>query len=322
MNKKAKVILTRRWPERVMAEMAEKFDLTAPEKEGILAGHALVRALKACDIFAPSVFDAVQAPLINALPDSTRLIAIYGVGVNQVDLAAAKTRGIVISNTPDVLTEDTADLAIGLMLATLRRFHEGETMVRQGRWQGPSPLGFLGRKLTGKTLGIIGLGRIGLAVAKRARAFDMKLLYHSRSRKPDAEKMFGLNYLDVLSDLFKQADIVSLHCPLTPETRHLIDINALRLMKPSAYLINTGRGELVRETALVAALKDGVIAGAGLDVYEHEPRLSRGLAKLSNATLLPHIGSATLESREAMGFRTLQNIEHFLKTGKPLDIVA
>jgi len=268
----------------------------------------------------PSITDAVDAEAMDRAPGLT-VIANFGVGYNNIDVAAATVRGIPVSNTPGVLTDATADLAFALILATGRRVVEGDRMVREGRFLFWAPYLFLGRDVSGKTLGIVGLGRIGKAVARRARGFDMPVLYSNRTRlDPGEEAALGVSFRS-FPDLLAQADILSLHVPLTPETRHLIDREALGRMKPSAILVNTSRGPVVDEKALVAALRAGVIAGAGLDVYEDEPYLAPGLAALENAVLLPHVGSGTWETRMKMADLAVANLLAGLKGERPPNLV-
>lgn len=321
MEPRPQILLTRRWAAPVMAALDESYEVTAPTGDVPFAQAEVLEAQDGIEAFCPTAFDAVPADLIAALPESVRLIASFGVGVDHIDLDAAARRGLAVTNTPDVLTDDTADVALGLMLAACRRFWEREKTLREGLWAGPTPGGALGTKMTGKTLGIVGMGRIGRAVVQRARGFEMPILYHSRRRDPDAEKTLGAVWCETLAELFGRADIVSLHCPLTETTRHLIDRAALAAMKSTAILVNTGRGGLVDEAALVEALRDGVIAGAGLDVYEFEPRLAAGLVELENTTLLPHIGSATRETREAMAWRVKENLDAFFAGREPGDRV-
>ena len=302
--------------------MRDKYDLIAPAPGERFTGDALIAALQGADIFAPLFFDSVDATLISALPERTKLIVSYGVGTNHIDIAAATARGIQVANTPDVVTDDTADLAIGLMIAAGRRFYTREQQLRRGQWNNQDYLSGLGRKITGKTLGIVGMGRIGQAVARRAAGFDMSIIYHARSRKPKAENSVNMSYRADLDSLLREADFISLHTPLTDDTHHMIGARELDCMKSTAILINTGRGPLVHEADLVTALKTGQIAGAGLDVYEFEPRLAAGMATLENVTILPHIGTATIETRDDMAMRVIANIDQFCHDGTLLDPVT
>jgi lactate dehydrogenase-like 2-hydroxyacid dehydrogenase len=254
------------------------------------------------------------------------MLCNVGVGVNHIHVAAAKRAGITISNTPDVVTDDTADIAIALMLMTMRRLGEGERHVRSGVWGGLRPTFMLGRTLRGKTLGIVGYGRIGRAVARRAAAaFDMKIIYHAprdpRIDDPATAGPAGAERVDSLESLLARADVVSLHCPATPETRHLMNARTLALMPAHAYLVNTARGDVVDEAALASVLKERKIAGAGLDVYEFEPSVTAELMELENVVLLPHLGSATIETRTNMGMRALSNLDSFVQTGSVSDPV-
>jgi len=268
----------------------------------------------------PSITDAVDAQAMDRAP-GLRMIANFGVGFNNIDVAAATARRIPVSNTPGVLTDATADLAFALILAVNRRIVEGDRMVREGRFRFWAPFLFLGRDVSRKTLGIVGLGRIGRAVARRARGFDMPVLYSNRSRlSPEEEAELGVSFR-TLPDLLAEADIVSLHVPLSPETRHLIDREALGRMKPSAVLVNTARGPVVDEAALVAVLRAGGIAGAGLDVYEDEPLLAPGLADLENVVLLPHVGSGTWETRMKMADMAVTNLLAGLRGERPPNLV-
>jgi glyoxylate reductase len=253
-----------------------------------------------------TVLDSIDADLIAALPDSVSLIANIGVGYDNIDLQAATARGIAVSNTP-VVTEDTADLAFLLILAATRRLYANEAMLRAGEWGPANAMSILGQSVQGKTLGIIGLGDIGQAVARRARAFNMDIVYHGPKPRAEAEAALGARYFAGLNDMLAVADIVSLHCPLTPATTHIMNVHALEAMKPGTVLINTGRGALVDEGALVNALNSGHLAAAGLDVFEHEPGVHPGLLGMSKVTLSPHIGSATTECRGAMVGCALQN---------------
>lgn len=315
MPKMKTIVLTRRWTAAAMAALAKDYDIV------LASGDDLKSALEGADAFCPVFYDTIDAALIEALPSSIKIIASFGVGVDHIDLDAARKKSLIVTNTPDVLSDDTADLTIGLMISILRGFSQSERLLRTGGWHGPEVTGLLGRKVTGKILGIVGLGRIGEKVARRARAFEMEVLYTSRTRKPDLEQELDLRYVATLEELVAKADIVSLHVGLSADTRHMIDREILEKFKSGAFLINSSRGALVDETALVKALKQGPLAGAGLDVYEFEPKLAKGLQTLDNVTLLPHLGSATKETRTAMGLRVKQNLDAFFATGTPKDPV-
>jgi glyoxylate reductase len=306
--------LPRPLPAQVMAVIHKHFDLTVPpldrppDKAEILAG---IRDASAVICTLNERFDGEAL----AAAPSLRVIANYAVGYNNIDVEAAKARGIVVTNTPDVLTNATADITWALILAGARRVVEGDQLVRQNRWTGWSPTQMLGIDLSGKTLGIIGMGRIGQAVARRATGFDMNILYWSRSERPLQPANPAWQRVS-FEELLRRSDFLSPHVPLTPETTHLINETALRLMKPTAFLINASRGPVVDEAALVAALREGRLAGAGLDVYEREPELQRGLRELPQVVLLPHLGSATTETRIKMGLMCVENVLAVLE-GKP-----
>lgn len=304
---KPRVLLTRHLPPAVMARLQAETVLTVDDADRPWSPEALRTALSGHDALLCTLADKVDAALLDAAP-GLRLVANFAVGYNNIDLAAARERGVVVTNTPDVLTDATADLAFGLLLAAARRFSEGEALVRGGQWGGWEPQQLLGGDVAGSTLGLIGLGRIGQAVAQRARGFDMKVLYWNRTRlEPAREAEMGLTYAE-RDTLLATSDHVSLHCAYTPDTHHLIDAGALARMKPTATLINTARGAIVDEAALVAALQGGQLAAAGLDVYEREPALHPGLRELPNVVLLPHLGSATTAVRTRMGQLCLDNI--------------
>jgi len=315
---KLRVFLTRRWPESVERVMSESFDLRINRSNRGMTESELGEALAWADVLCPTVTDAITAQLLSAEHLKTRLLANFGVGFNHIDMAAAGHAGIAVTNTPSVLTDATAEIALTLLLSTARRAGEGERLVRSGEWTGWHPTHMLSTQVTGKTLGIIGLGRIGLAFARQAHfGLGMQILYSGRSSR-SAGELNGLpaRYCD-LEELLRQSDFVSLHCPATPQTRHLINSETLALMKPEAHLINTARGDIVHESDLVQALRHGVIAGAGLDVYEAEPQLANGLTQLANVVLLPHMGSGTTQTRVAMGQCALANIRAFA-AGEPL----
>ena len=284
----------------------------------------LQEALRSADGVVPTVSDRVSADTLSVEPLRARILANFGVGFNHIDVSAAQARGLVVTNTPDVLTDDTADEAIMLMLMVARRAGEGERHVRTGAWTGWRPTHMLGTRLSGKVLGLIGMGRIGRAVAKRAHhGFAMRVMFHD-PYPPPAEVVteLGAERQRSVEDVLREADFVSIHSPATPETRHLINAARLALMRPTAFLINTARGDIVDEAALVTALERGQIAGAALDVYEQEPRVTPGLLKLDNVVLLPHLGSATQETRVAMGMRALDNLKAFFAGATPRDRVV
>lgn len=321
---KPKVIVTRRWPDEVEARLGELFDVRLNKEDRALSVAELQDAMRSADCVMPTVSDRITAEVLNAEPIKCKILGNFGVGFNHVDLAAAKARGIVVTNTPAVLTDCTADLAMTLMLTAARRAGEGERHVRHKDWTGWRPTHMMGTKVTGKTLGLLGMGRIGKAMAKRAHhGFDMPILFHD-PYPPSAEeqKALGATRCGSIDEVLANSDFVSLHCPATPETRHLMNAERLRQMKRSAILINTARGDVVDEKALIAALKDGAIAAAGLDVYEWEPKVSDDLLTMENVVLLPHLGSASRETRVAMGMRVIDNVTAFFAGKAPVDRVA
>jgi glyoxylate reductase len=322
-QRRPKIIVTRRLPEAVERRMAELFEAVFNTKDRPLNGEELAAAASQADVLVPTVTDRIDADVIAAACDRLRLIANFGVGTDHIDLAEAAARGIIVTNTPGVLTEDTADLAMALILGTPRRFGEGEAMLRRGEWGGWAPTDFLGHSLTGKALGILGMGRIGRAVAKRVQGCGLRIHYHNRHRLPEAaEKEIGATWWPDLDDMMREIDILSVNCPHTADTHHLIDASRLAALKSSAYVINTARGDIVDQDALIAALESGGIAGAGLDVYPEEPRIDPKLLSLPNVMLLPHMGSATVESRVAMGEKVIANILAWAAGRRPPDLAA
>jgi glyoxylate reductase len=316
------ISVTRTLLPAVEERMAALFDARFNPNDAAMDRLALIASMADCDVLVPTVTDTIDAELIAAAPDRLKLIANFGAGVNHIDLAAAKAKGIMVTNTPGVFTDDTADLTMALILNVPRRLGEGHRLMRSGQWTGWKPTGMLGHRIGGKTLGIIGFGRIGEAVALRARAFGMDIIYTKRHRLPQSvETELGVRFEPDLDRLVASADIVSLHCPLTSETTQLIDARRIALMKPDAYLINSSRGELVDEDALIAALQAGRIAGAGLDVYTHEPAVDARFMDIPNVVLLPHLGSATYEGRAASGERVITNIRVWADGHRPPDQV-
>jgi lactate dehydrogenase-like 2-hydroxyacid dehydrogenase len=312
------VTLTRRLPRAVEEAIVERFDVRTNAEDIPLEPSALRAALSESDAVLCTVSDRIDASVLGAAPLRASLLANFGVGCDHIDLTAARSRGIAVTNTPGVLTEDTADLAVALMLMAFRRLGEGERELRGGRWAGWRPTHHLGARMSGKTLGIVGMGRIGRAVARRAvNGFGMRLVYASRSPLPPGEAAALDAVRTDIDEVFTEADVVSLHVPSTPDTRHLVDARRLALMPRHAFLVNTARGDVVDEEALAEALRAGTIAGAGLDVYEEEPRVSPGLLALENVVLLPHLGSATIESRTAMGMRAFENLVAWSE-GRPM----
>ena len=306
----------------VEKRMAELFDTRFNADDTPLTRDALVAAMADCDVLVPTVTDSIDASIIAAAPPRLKLIASYGAGVNHIDLAAAKAKGIMVTNTPGVFTDDTADLTMALILNVPRRLGEGHRAMRNGEWSGWSPTGMLGHRIGGKTLGIIGLGRIGEAVAMRAKAFGMNIIYNKRSRLPaSVEDELGVTFEPDIDRLVARSDIITLHCPLTADTDKIINADRIAHMKPNAYVINSSRGELIDEDALIEALQSGRIAGAGLDVYTHEPAVDSRFLSIPNAVLLPHLGSATVEGREASGERVITNIRVWADGHRPPDQV-
>jgi glyoxylate reductase len=302
--------------------MDDLFDARMNRTDTRLSPDRLRAAVADCDVLVPTVTDAIDADLIGAAGPRLRLIANFGAGVNHIDLAAARARGIIVTNTPGVLTEDTADMTMALIVSVPRRLAEGEKLVRSGEWHGWSPGGMLGHRIGGKALGIVGMGRIGQAVAMRARAFGLSIHYHNRHRLPAVvEGQLAATFHADLDDLLGAADIVTVHTPLNADSRMLIDRRRIGLMKPHVFLINASRGGIVDEEALVDALEGGRLAGAGLDVWEHEPRIDPRLLALPNVVMTPHMGSATIEGRVASGEKVIQNIRMWADGHRPPDQV-
>jgi lactate dehydrogenase-like 2-hydroxyacid dehydrogenase len=312
-------VVTRRLPSEVEDELTRDFDARLNRDDRPLGAAGLQDALQTADALLCTVTDRLTAEVLSAEPLRARMLANFGVGFNHIDLDAARARGLSVSNTPDVLTEATADIAMTLLLMVSRRAGEGERHVRCGGWTGWRPTHMLGTQVSGKTIGLVGMGRIARAVARRAhRGFGMRVIYHDPYPPPPAEAAaLGAESRDHLDQLLEDADFVSLHCPATPETRHLMNRERLARMRRSAFLINTARGDVVDEAALVEALSDGTIAGAALDVYEREPQVAPELLTMENVVLLPHLGSATQETRVAMGQRAVENLRLFFN-GAPL----
>jgi glyoxylate reductase len=319
---KPKVILTRKLPDTIETRMRELFDTSLNEADTPLSRAELEQAVKKADVLVPTVTDKIDADLIAGAGAQLRLIASFGTGVDHLDLAAAKARGITVTNTPGVLTEDTADVVMALILAVPRRIAQGDALARSGKWGGWSPTGMLGHRINGKRLGIIGMGRIGEAVARRARGFGLSIHYHNRKPvHPQTEAELEATYWDSLEQMLARVDIVSVNCPHTAATNNLLSAERLALMQPSAYLVNTSRGEVVDEVALANLLAKGSIAGAGLDVYADEPNIPKALRDLPNTVLLPHIGSATIEGRLQMGDKVIINVQTFWDGHTPPDRV-
>ena len=317
---KPRVTVTRHLP-GVEPRMAELFETTCNAEDRALTRDELAAAMRSAHVLVPTVTDRIDADLIAQAGEQLGLIANFGAGIEHIDISAARARGIMVTNTPGVFTEDTADITLALILAAPRRLSEGSRLIRSGEWNGWTPSALLGRRLGGKTLGIIGMGRIGQAVAHRARAFGLDIVYHNRRRQPEAvENMLGARHVD-LETLLEKSDIVTLHCPLTEETRHLIDGDAIARMKDEAYLVNTARGELIDQAALKDALTNGKLGGAALDVFANEPDVDLDLVNLANVTPMPHLGSATWEGRIAAGEKVIANIRFWADGHRPPDQV-
>jgi lactate dehydrogenase-like 2-hydroxyacid dehydrogenase len=324
MTQKTRILVTRRWPDAVERVLAERFDVLFNVPDIAMDAGALADALRSFDAVLPTVSDRFPAALFDGDGIRTKILGNFGVGYNHIDIAAAKARGILVTNTPGVLTDCTADIAMSLLLSVARRAGEGERQVRSGQWTGWRPTHMTGTKVTGKTLGIIGFGRIGKAMAKRCHfGFDMDVVFYNRSTIDPAEAArYGARQLETVEDVLAAADVISLHCPGGGENRHLINAQRLAVMKPGAYLINTARGDVVDEAALIEALETGTIRAAGLDVFEAEPNVPERLRALENVVLLPHLGSATEETRTAMGMKVVENITAFFEGREPPDRVA
>ncbi|WEK43938.1 MAG: D-glycerate dehydrogenase [Candidatus Sphingomonas colombiensis] len=317
-----KVIVTRELPDAVMDRLEALFDATNNRTDRAMTRDELAAAMADCDVFVPTMTDTIDAALIQGAGERLKLIANFGAGVNHIDLKAARARGIIVTNTPGVLTEDTADMTLALILSVPRRLAEGEKLVRSGQWTGWSPGGMLGHRIGGKALGIIGMGRIGQAVARRARAFGLSIHYHNRHRLPKVvEAEFGAQWHPNLDEMLGAIDILTIHTPLNDDSRDLLDARRIALMRRHVYLINTSRGGVVDEDAMVEALADGRLAGAGLDVWRHEPEIDPRLLALSNVVMTPHMGSATYEGRFATGEKVITNIRMWADGHRPPDQV-
>jgi glyoxylate reductase len=321
-SKKLKVIVTRRLPDPVETRLRELFDAELNVEDKPFTADQLADAVGRAEVLVPTVTDRVDGRILSRSGEQLRLIAQFGAGVDNIDVATAVQRGITVTNTPGVLTEDTADMTMALILAVPRRIVEGVKAIEDDKFVGWSPTWMLGRRIWGKRLGIIGMGRIGQAVARRAKAFGLQIHYHNR-RKVSAhiEQELEATYWDSLDQMLARMDIVSVNCPHTPATYHLLSARRLALLKPHAYVVNTARGEVIDESALARMLEKGELAGAGLDVFEHEPAINPKLRKLANVVLLPHMGSGTMEGRIDMGEKVIINIKTFMDGHRPPDRV-
>jgi glyoxylate reductase len=325
-SKKPSVVVTRKLPDSVETRMRELFDTRLNLDDRPMTQAELVAAVKTADVLVPTVTDRIDASVLSQSGENLKLIANFGNGVDHIDVTTALQRGITVTNTPGVLTEDTADMTMALILAVPRRLAEGaQVLTGENEWGGWSPTWMLGHRIWGKRLGIVGMGRIGQAVARRARAFGLQIHYHNRRRVPaKIEEELNATYWESLDQMLARVDIVSVNCPHTPATYHLLSARRLALMRPEAYIVNTARGEVIDENALIRLIDSGKIAGAGLDVFEHEPALNPRLAKLARegkVVLLPHMGSATVEGRIDMGEKVIINIKTFMDGHKPPDRV-
>jgi glyoxylate reductase len=319
---KPKVVVTRHLLPSVEARMSELFDTTLNLSDAPLSRAELAAAMREADVLVPTVTDRIDAEIIAQAGSQLGLIASFGAGVDHVDLAAARARKIIVTNTPGVFTDDTADLTMALIIGVPRRLREGTSLIRRGEWTGWAPSALLGRKLAGKVLGIVGMGRIGQAVAFRARAFGLDIRYHNRRRLPEAvEAMFGATWVGSIDELAAEADILTLHCPSSAETKGLIDARRIGAMKDGAVLINTARADLVDYDAMITALESGHLGGAGLDVFPDEPRVDQRIVALPNVIAQPHIGSATIEGREQAGEKVIANIRFWADGHRPPDQV-
>ncbi len=320
---RTKVVLTRRLPEPVETRLKELFDVTLRDHDTPMSRAELVDAVKTCDVLVPTITDKIDAGLLGQAGENLKLIANFGAGIDHIDVETARQRGILVSNTPDVVTEDTADMAMALLMAVVRKIPQGLQAMQTGEWTGWSPTAYLGGRLGGRRLGILGMGRIGQAVARRASAFGMQIHYHNRRRlRPEIEDTLGATYWESLDQMVARMDILSINCPHTPSTFHLMNARRLRLLKPSAVIVNTSRGEVIDENALTRMLRANELAGAGLDVYEHGTDINPRLRELENVVLLPHMGSATLEGRIEMGEKVIINIKTYADGHRPPDMVV
>ena len=317
------VFVTRRLPEPVEKRLSQLFDVQLRTDDVAMTQEELAAAMKTADVLVPTITDTIDAGLIGRAGPQLKLIANYGAGVDNIDVATARERGVLVSNTPGVLTEDTADMAMGLILAITRRIPEGLAAMQTEKWQGWSPTALLGGRIGGRRIGILGMGRIGRAIAHRASAFGMQVHYHNRRRlRREIEDELQATYWESLDQMVARMDVISINCPHTPSTFHLMNARRLKLMKPSAVIVNTSRGEVIDENALARMLRDGAIAGAGLDVYEKGTKVHPRLREMSNVVLLPHMGSATNESRIEMGEKVIINIKTFQDGHRPPDQVV
>lgn len=322
-KKRLSVVVTRRLPDAVETRLSELFDVQLREDDTPMTRSELVEAIKTADVLVPTVTDEIDAAMIGQAGEQLKLIANYGAGVDHIDVATARQRGVLVSNTPGVLTDDTADMTMALILSVTRRMSEGMAQMQKGTWSGWAPTALLGGRVSGRRLGILGMGRIGQAVARRAAAFGMQVHYHNRRRLHEQiEADLEATYWESLDQMVARMDVISINCPHTPSTFHLMNARRLKLMKPDAVIVNTSRGEVIDENALTRMLRAGEIKGAGLDVYEHGTQVNPRLRELENVVLLPHMGSATVEGRMEMGEKVIINIKTFDDGHRPPDQVV
>ncbi|MEC8629545.1 MAG: D-glycerate dehydrogenase [Pseudomonadota bacterium] len=317
------VVVTRRLPEVVETRLSELFNVELSVADEKMSREDLIRAMQRADVLVPTVTDRIDQGMLAAAGDRLKLIANYGAGVDHIDVHTARQRGILVSNTPGVVTDDTADMTMALILAVTRRIPEGLAVMQSGQWEGWTPTAFLGGRVGGRRLGILGMGRIGQAVATRAGAFGMQIHYHNRTRlRPEVEAAHEATYWESLDQMIARMDVVSINCPHTPSTFHLMNARRLKLLKKDAVIVNTSRGEVIDENALTRQLRAGELAGAGLDVFEHGHEINPRLRELNNVVLLPHMGSATVEGRMEMGEKVIINIKTFADGHRPPDMVV
>ncbi len=322
-QRKLKVVVTRRLPEPIETRMRELFDVELNHDDSPMSADELAAAAAGCEAFVPTVTDRIdQKVILRGKEGGLKLIANYGAGFDHIDVATARAQGLIVTNTPGVLAEDTADMTMALILAVRRRLAEGMALIQSGKWDGWAPTGMVGRRVGGTRLGILGMGHVGQAVARRAGGFGLQVHYHDRQRlRPEAEEALGATWWESLDQMLARMDILTIHVPHTPATFHLLSARRLKLLKPSAVLINTARGEIVDENALTRMLMKGELAGAGLDVFEKEPAVNPRLLALPNVALLPHMASATLEGRLDMGEKVILNLKTFADGHRPPDQV-
>lgn len=322
-SQRLSVVVTRRLPEIVETRMKELFDVRLRDSDTAMGRAELAEAVRTADVLVPTLTDTIDASLLAQAGDRLKLIANYGAGVDHIDVQTARQRGIHVSNTPGVVTDDTADMTMALILSVTRRIPEGLSVMQAGDWEGWAPTAYLGGRMGGKRLGILGMGRIGQAIAKRAAAFGMQVHYHNRRRlRPETEAEFEATYWESLDQMVSRVDVLTINCPHTPSTYHLMNARRLKLMKPSAVIVNTSRGEVIDENALTRMLRAGEIAGAGLDVFEQRHNINPRLRELPNVVMLPHMGSATVEGRLEMGEKVIINIKTFDDGHRPPDLVV